>query len=240
MNMKAKRKKQIRQNEALLAKLQKADRPTMIIVLGVQGCGKGTQSEMYLSEHSTKVDYVGKRIVHYVNDVKHPVEFKYIGTGDLLRSQPEGSPERKAIDKGHFVPDSVIFNLLKQTITTDVNIWGDGLGRSFNQAKQLVKSYGRRFNIVAVHFDMSESLVAKRIAQRNAEGGGRADDADMNAVKKRVNTFNRVTMPAISWLRVKPQVDFVRLPIQDAPIEVNYENLKAELNRVLAQKYITL
>jgi len=114
------------------------------------------------------------------------------------------------------------------------------LGRSFKQAKQLVKSYGRRFNIVAVHFDMPESLVAKRIAQRNAEGGGRADDADMNAVKKRVDTFNRVTMPAITWMRTNPNVDFVCLPIQDAEIAVNYENFKAALNSVLSQNHITL
>lgn len=238
--MKTKRQKQIEQNNALIAKLKNETRPTMVIVLGVQGCGKGTLSEMYLAEHSTCVNYIGKKTVNYLNEIKHPIEFKYIGTGELLRAQPEGSPERKAIDKGRFVPDSVIFNLLNQTITTDINIWGDGLGRSFNQAKQLVKTYGRRFNIVAVHFDMDESLVAKRIAQRNSHGAGRADDADMAAVKKRVDTFNRVTMPAITWMRVNPHVNYVYLKIQDAEVNVNYENLKAELNRVLAQNYITL
>ena len=234
------RKKLIEHNNALLNKTTKQGKPTMIIVLGVQGCGKGTLSSMYLTEHATHVDYIGLKNVHCMNDLERPIEFKYIGTGDLLRAQPENSPERKAIDKGHFVPDSVIFNLLNKTITTDVNIWGDGLGRSFKQAKQLVKSYGRRFNIVAVHFDMPESLVAKRIAQRNAEGGGRADDADMNAVKKRVDTFNRVTMPAITWMRTNPNVDFVCLPIQDAEIAVNYENFKAALNSVLSQNHITL
>ena len=238
--MKTNRQKQIEKNNAVIAKVKKEIKPTMIIVLGVQGCGKGTLSAKYLSEHSTKVNYVGKNIVLYPNDMERIVEFKYIGTGDLLRSQPEGSPERKAIDKGHFVPDSVIFNLLNQTITTDINIWGDGLGRSFSQAKQLVKTYGRRFNIVAVHFDMDESLVAKRIAQRNSYGAGRADDADMAAVKKRVDTFNRVTMPAITWMRVNPHVNYVYLKIQDAEVYVNYKNLKAELNRVLAQNYITL
>ena len=233
-------RKQIERNNAVIQKTKRQIRPTMIIVLGVQGCGKGTLSETYLAEYSTRVNYVGKRTVNYLNEIKYPIEFKYIGTGDLLRSQPEGSPERKAIDKGHFVPDSVIFNLLNQTITPDVNIWGDGLGRSFNQAKQLVKTYGRRFNIVAVHFDMDESLVAKRIAQRNANGAGRADDANMAAVKKRVDTFNRVTMPAITWMRVNPHVNYVYLKIQDAEVNENYENLKAELNRVLAQNYITL
>lgn len=234
------RKKLIEHNNAVLNKITKQGKPTMIIVLGVQGCGKGTLSSMYLSEHATNVNYISGKNFHYMNGLETPIRFKYIGTGDLLRAQPENSPERKAIDKGHFVPDSVIFNLLNKTITTDVNIWGDGLGRSFNQAKQLVKSYGRRFNIVAVHFDMSEDLVAKRIAQRNAEGGGRADDADMNAVKKRVDTFNRVTMPAITWMRTNSKVDFVCLPIQDAEIAVNYENFKAALNSVLAQNHITL
>ena len=239
-DMKVKRQKQIKQNEAVIAKAKNEIKPTIVIVLGVQGCGKGTLSEMYLSEHSTNVNYIGKKNVKYPNETNHPIKFKYIGTGDLLRSQPENSPERKAIDKGKFVPDSVIFNLLNQTITTDTNVWGDGLARSFNQAKQLVQSYGRRFNIVAVHFDMPESLVAKRIAQRNAAGAGRADDANMAAVKKRVDTFNRVTMPAITWMRTKPSVKYVWLPIQDAPVDTNYQKLKSELNRVLAQNYITL
>ena len=235
-----KRQKQIRKNEELLAKLERQAKPTMIIVLGVQGCGKGTQSEMYLREHSTRVNYIGKRTVNYLNEITHPIEFKYIGTGDLLRSQPENSPERKAIDKGKFVPDSVIFNLLNKTITTDVNIWGDGLGRSFKQAKQLVTSYGRRFNIVAVYFNMPESLVAERIAQRNAMGAGRADDADMAAVRKRVNTFNRVTMPAINWMRVNKNVVFTEVPITNDTPDVNYQKLKTILNNALAQNYITL
>ena len=234
------RKKLIKHNDAVIKKAKKEIKPTMIVVLGVQGCGKGTLSSMYLAEYATNVNYIGLKNVHCMSDLKTPIKFKYIGTGDLLRAQPENSPERKAIDKGHFVPDSVIFNLLNKTITTDVNIWGDGLGRSFKQAKQLVKSYGRRFNIVAVHFDMPESLVAKRIAQRNAAGAGRADDTNMAAVKKRVDTFNRVTMPAITWMRTKPSVKYVWLPIQDAPVDTNYQNLKAELNRVLAQNYITL
>lgn len=238
--MKSTRLKQINQNEAVINKVKRQTKPTMIIVLGVQGCGKGTQSEMYLMEHSTKVNYIGKRNVHYLNEIDHPVEFKYIGTGDLLRSQPEGSPERKAIDKGKFVPDSVIFNLLNKTITTDVNIWGDGLGRSFNQAKNLVKSYGNRFNIVSVYFNMPESLVAERIAQRNAMGVGRADDANMNAVKKRVNTFNKVTMPAINWMRANKNIVSVEIPITNDTPDVNYQKLKTILNNALAQNHIEL
>ena len=234
------RQKQIAKNESIIAKFKRQTKPTMVIVLGVQGCGKGTQSEMYLSEHSTRVNYIGKKTVNYLNDIERPIEFKYIGTGDLLRSQPENSPERKAIDKGHFVPDSVIFNLLNQTITTNVNIWGDGLGRSFSQAKQLVKSYGRRFNIVAVYFNMPESLVAERIAQRNAMGAGRADDADMAAVKKRVSTFNHVTMPAINWMRVNKNVVFTEVPITNDTPDVNYQKLKTILDTALAQNNIIL
>ena len=238
--MKSKRLKQIRQNDAVIAEAKRAIKPTMIIVLGVQGCSKGTQSEMYLAEHATKVDYVGNRTVHYMNDIHTTIEFKYIGTGDLLRSLPKDSPERKAIDRGNFVPDSVIFNLLKETITTDMHIWGDGLGRSFNQAKNLVKSYKNRFNIVAVHFDMPAELVAERIEQRIAMGAGRADDADKNAVQNRVGTFNRVTMPAIGWLRVRPDVVFVRVPITNDAPEVNYNRFKTLLNEKLNQNNITL
>ncbi len=238
--MKSKRLKQIRKNDEVIAKAKRAGKPTMIIVLGVQGCGKGTQSEMYLKEHSTVVDYVGKKNVYHTNDINTPIEFKYIGTGDLLRSLPKDSPMRKAIDRGNFVPDSVIFNLLKETITTDTHVWGDGLCRSFNQAKNLVESYKRRFNIVAVHFDMPAELVAARIEQRIAMGAGRADDADKRAVQKRVDTFNKVTMPAIGWLSVRPDVVSVRVPITNDAPEVNYNRFKTLLNEKLKQNNITL
>ena len=239
-NMKSKRLEQIKKNDAVIAKAKRAGKPTMIIVLGVQGCGKGTQSEMYLAEHATKVDYVGSRTVHYMNDINTPIEVKYIGTGNVLRSLPDDSPERKAIDRGNFVPDSVIINLLKETITTDTHVWGDGLGRNFNQAKQLVKSYKNRFNIVAVHFDMPAELVAARIEQRISTGAARADDTDKKAVQKRVGTFNKVTMPAIGWLRVRPDVVFVRVPITNDEPAVNYARFKTLLNEKLKQNNITL
>ena len=69
---------------------------------------------------------------------------------------------------------------------------------------------------------------------------GRADDADMSAVKRRVDTFNNVTMPAIRWLQHNPNVDVVKLAIQDADVDVNYANFKTALNNALKQNHITL
>jgi hypothetical protein len=87
---------------------------------------------------------------------------------------------------------------------------------------------------------MPESLVAERIAQRNAMGAGRADDADMAAVKKRVSTFNHVTMPAINWMRVNKNVVFTEVPITNDTPDVNYQKLKTILNTALAQNNIIL
>jgi adenylate kinase family enzyme len=40
----------------------------------------------------------------------------------------------------------------------------------------------------------------KRIMKRRAEGSTRKDDANLDTVKHRLETFHNTTMPAIQWL----------------------------------------
>ena len=47
-----------------------------------------------------------------------------------------------------------------------------------------------------------------RINKRINEGGGRADDADNAAVRRRLDTFWKITVPAIEWLRTAQGIKF--------------------------------
>ncbi len=176
----------------------------LILMMGGQGSGKGTLS---------------KRLLESVKN------FTYIETGAMLRSLPDDSPLRPIVERGEFVPDAEVCKLLKSKIdaaTGDILL--DGFPRKVSQAQWVVDTFSGDFEIVVVYLNLPESLMLKRIENRIAEGGGRADDADAAAVRRRLNNFQAETMPAIDWLRGRTDVKFVEVAIADAPIDVNYAN----------------
>lgn len=178
----------------------------LILMMGGQGSGKGTLSKVFLSEHDGQYDY--------------------IETGAMLRALPENSPLKAIIARGEFVPDTEVFALLESKINTATdNILLDGFPRKVSQAEWLVDTFSDQFDIVAVYLNLPESLMLKRIENRIREGGGRADDADVVAVRRRLDNFQHETMPTIQWLKSNGKVAFVEVAIADAPIEVNYASL---------------
>lgn len=174
----------------------------LILMMGGQGSGKGTLS---------------KRLLENADN------FTYIETGAMLRALPDDSPLRAIVERGEFVPDAEVCKLLKSKIDeANFDVLLDGFPRKVSQAQWLVETFAEKFDIVAVYLDLPESLMLKRIENRIAEGGGRADDADAAAVRRRLNNFQNETMPAIRWLENNGDVTFVRVAIADAPIDVNY------------------
>ncbi len=174
----------------------------LILMMGGQGSGKGTLS---------------KRLLENADN------FTYIETGAMLRALPDDSPLRAIVERGEFVPDAEVCKLLKSKIdAANFDVLLDGFPRKVSQAQWLVETFADKFDIVAVYLDLPEPLMLKRIENRIAEGGGRADDADAAAVRRRLNNFQNETMPAIRWLENNSDVTFVRVAIADAPIDVNY------------------
>lgn len=174
----------------------------LVLMMGGQGSGKGTLS---------------KRLLENADN------FTYIETGAMLRALPDDSPLRAIVARGEFVPDAEVCKLLKSKIdAANFDVLLDGFPRKVSQAQWLVETFADKFDIVAVYLDLPESLMLKRIENRIAEGGGRADDADAAAVRRRLNNFQNETMPAIRWLENNGDVTFVRVAIADAPIDVNY------------------
>ena len=177
----------------------------LILMMGGQGSGKGTLSKKFLEENKN---------------------YKYVETGAMLRSLPDSHPLKAIMARGEFVPDEELQNLLlKQIIPTNDTVL-DGFPRQLSQAKWLVDTFANKFDMIAVYLNIPRELMEKRIKQRIAEGGGRADDADADVVKRRLDSFFVKTMPAIQWLSINPDVKFIDVPIADAPIEQNYNTMK--------------
>ncbi len=183
----------------------------LILMMGGQGSGKGTMSKKFLDDNPG---------------------FKYVETGAMLRALPAGHPLKAIIARGEFVPDDELQALLVEKIVPTHNTLLDGFPRQLSQAKWLVDTFANKFDIVAVYLNIPRDLMERRIKQRIAEGAGRADDADAAVVQRRLDSFFDKTMPAIQWLSINPDVRFIDVPIQDAPIEQNYNTMKNALAKI--------
>jgi len=170
-----------------------------IVILGIQGSGKGTQAKL-LASHTG---------------------FRHLNMGDLLREQtslntPLGAKVKSVIEAGELVSDELVFELISETLKQDcLGIVFDGFPRTLPQAEYLVQHYSlsRVF-----YLDLAEDeaiariegrrmcsqcganyhIVSKAPAQKGVcdHCGGllitRADDAPQ-AIKERVKAFYKET-----------------------------------------------
>ena len=180
---------------------------TMIVLMGGQGAGKGSIANVMKSEH----------------------EYKHIESGALFRALPTDSEIAKIIARGELVPDSELFKLMESNISDDGDIILDGFPRTLPQAQWLVEKYADKFNIHVLYLDLSEELMIFRINKRIREGGGRADDADTAAVRRRLDTFWQITVPAIEWLRTAPGIKFSDIDASQT-IDGNMKQIHAVLD----------
>lgn len=176
-----------------------------LIILGIQGSGKGTQ---------------GKLIAQQFN-------LKHLSTGDLLRheiSSKSGLAQEISsyIDKGNLVPDSLINKILEKNLPKD-NFILDGYPRNLDQAK-ILESISKPDKVL--YLEMPESEVFRRLDTRFSckkckidyglnkmpktpgicdschEGmEKRKDDKDEESIKKRIHAFNNETLPLLNFYK---------------------------------------
>jgi len=183
-------------------------KPKMILMMGGQGTGKGTFARRLMER--------GK--------------YGYIETGAILRALPPESPIAQIMSRGELVPDTDLFKLLAMHFNTDSDLILDGFPRTIGQAKWIVENYANLFDIRTIYLDVPESVMISRIEKRIREGGGRADDADSAIVRRRLDNFWKITMPAIEWLRTAPGVKFSDIDVSEPDADKNFAKIWAVLN----------
>ena len=164
-------------------------KPEIIVMMGGQGVGKGTFSHMLMARH----------------------DFNHIEVGALLRAMPADSAVAKTIAVGNLVPDELLFDMMDEKITPDRDIILDGFPRKLSQAKWLVENYADKYNIHVLYLYVPEEILIERINKRIRAGTGRADDANPDVIRRRLDTFRTVTMPAIEWLATAPGIKFSKI-----------------------------
>jgi adenylate kinase len=161
-----------------------------IVLVGPPAAGKGTQAD---------------RLVDRFGGV-------HIATGDILRSNADrgtelGRTASRYMDRGELVPDDVIIAMVLERLGEGDCAGGfvlDGFPRTVPQAEALGKrldGLGRPLDAV-VSLQVGEDELRDRLAAR-AEEQDRAEDDDQDAIRRRLELFDRETEPLLDFYEGK-------------------------------------
>jgi adenylate kinase len=157
-----------------------------IVLVGPPAAGKGTQAG---------------RIVDRFGGV-------HIATGDILRSNAERGTElgltaSRFMDRGDLVPDEVMIDMVLERVGEGDCTEGfvlDGFPRTVPQAEALERrldELGCSLD-AAVSLEVDEDELRDRLAHR-AEEQDRVEDDAPDAIRRRLELFNRETEPLLDY-----------------------------------------
>ncbi len=187
----------------------------LLVMLGPPGSGKGTQAARLAKE----------------------LDLKHLSTGDMLRSALKNETElglkaKEYMEKGNLVPDSLILDMIKETITQDKGkgFIFDGFPRTIPQAEGLdtmLAGEGRNLD-KALNLDVSDQEVINRLSGRFfcpqcqrtynypsnlPKTEGKCDDCGVDlqkrkddtedVVKNRLEVYKKQTEPLIGYYKDK-------------------------------------
>ncbi len=146
-----------------------------IIVIGLPGCGKGTQSEKLAKKYN----------------------LKHLSSGDILREErkkntPEGKKINDLIFEGKLLPDELVNSVFLKNIP-ERNYILDGYPRKLSQVEFI-----KDVNIV-IYLHLNENEAIERILERK---DGRKDD-NKETVRIRLEAFRKETEPVINFYKEK-------------------------------------
>ncbi len=162
--------------------------PLDVLLLGVQGAGKGTQAKRIASDYG----------------------LAHIATGDMLRHAIADGSElgrrvQPILERGELVPDDLMIELIRHRLEAEDAENGfvlDGFPRTMPQAEALdsmLAEIGRPLSVV-FELQVPDEVAVDRLHLR-AEQEGRADDTP-EAIEKRLELYHRETEPLVAHYRL--------------------------------------
>jgi adenylate kinase len=162
--------------------------PLNVLLLGVQGSGKGTQAKRIADEYG----------------------LAHVATGDMLRSAINAGTDlgrrvQPILESGELVPDDLMIELIRERLQSEDAENGfvlDGFPRTMNQAEALdsmLTEIGRPLSVV-FELQVPDEVAVERLHRRSDEEG-RADDTP-EAIEKRLELYHRETEPLVAHYRL--------------------------------------
>jgi len=192
------------------------------IFIGRSGCGKGTQVKL---------------LVEHLKESKETEKVFYLQTGQHFRDfvKEEGLANKFAdeiMESGGRQPDFLAVwiwsNAFLKNVKNEEHLIVDGTPRSLNEARILdtaMKFYKRKKPVV-VYMDVSRQWSEERLLAR-----GRADDLEIEDIRKRLDWFEDDVLPAVSFYRDNLDYDFVYINGEQTIEEVNKEIIGKVFNK---------
>ena len=177
----------------------------LILMMGIAGSGKGTQSKLLTDRHG----------------------FHLVSTGDVLRMYVTGD-QRQRMLKGELLDDQEIIKIIDKVLEEIIDgsdVLMDGFPRTIRQAEWLLEqAKAGRFGLeMALHLVASRQAVKDRLL-----GRARIDDT-ADAIDRRFDEYERSTVPLLDWLKNNgvPVIDIDA----ERPVEAVYADLDSRINR---------
>jgi adenylate kinase len=162
--------------------------PLDLLLLGVQGSGKGTQAKRLAAEYG----------------------LEHLSTGDMLRQAIAEGTElgrrvKPILEAGDLVPDDLMIELIRKRLEAPEAAVGfilDGFPRTMAQADALdsmLAEIDRPLSVV-LELQVPDDVAIQRLRKRAVEEG-RLDDTP-EAIANRIDLYHRETKPLVSHYRL--------------------------------------
>ncbi|MCY3636559.1 MAG: adenylate kinase [bacterium] len=155
--------------------------PQILVILGRQGSGKGTQAALLAERYG---------VIH-------------VSTGDMLRAAVSAGTElglraKAVMDAGDLVGDDIMIGIVDERLSADdISAHGvllDGFPRTTAQADALAEIAGETGGPnLAINLDVPIAEVTERMLAR-----GRADDT-AETIARRLELYEAETAPLLAW-----------------------------------------
>jgi len=182
-----------------------------LIIIGIQGAGKGTQSIKLAEKYG----------------------MLHISTGDILRRHISektkiGIEYEVECKKGNLAPDDILFKMIDEELSKkEVNKKGfilDGFPRTISQLEWFENHH---FINKCIHLNITKKTSVERLKERN-----RSDDND-KAIKQRISDYFEKTVPIIEFYKKQNKV--VEIDASQS-INTTFEDIEIDLNLDLLEK----
>ena len=162
--------------------------PLDLLLLGVQGSGKGTQAKRLAAEYG----------------------LEHLSTGDMLRQAIAEGTElgrrvKPILETDDLVPDDLMIELIRKRLEAPEAAVGfilDGFPRTMAQADALdsmLAEIDRPLSVV-LELQVPDDVAIQRLRKRAVEEG-RSDDTP-EAIANRIDLYHRETKPLVSHYRL--------------------------------------